>query len=80
MESEWRYNVADYGWQLGPVGLFAPLLDVVGYAISDLSISPGTHTAFTIPLLPGDVAVPAFVLTDPVPGSHFPYGHSVSPD
>lgn len=80
MESKWRWNVWDMGWQHGPFGLIARLGPGWNIALTDRPWAEGFTTV--IFLSPGPD--PNWVEGGVGPGiklaPRFPYGWNVEPD
>lgn len=80
MESNWRYNVAVAGWQLGPYGLIARRLDIAGLAITNRPAFGGGFEVLAEDPVPGHLWLPFGVHTPSGGQTSFPYGLPVEPD
>jgi hypothetical protein len=80
LESNWRRNVFELGWQDGPYGLIARLPGVFfNFAIASHLVPDGFYTPLHFVSSLGTwVAGPVVAIPSTAP--HFPYGVSVNPD
>jgi len=80
LESNWRWNVWEFGAEGLGIGLIARLNPFVfPFYITDVQTVPGDHEAFGTQFgnIPSGLTAN---VPDPNPGTNFPYGWSVDPD